>query len=153
MAIRAARPEEERHDHVLALVHNDPAADFASLPKEELKQVNDDVEAFNDLVKQAGKWGDGVPPNPAAWLTRAAQNGIPRRYHTSHVWAIRHARSGGLSAKLATNHPTRRRTRKVCRALSNAEQGSGLSIQSAFANVVCACGGASSSLKPCRHDG
>ena len=28
-----------------------------------------------------------------------------------------------------------------------------LSIQSAFANVVCACGGASSSLNPCRHDG
>jgi hypothetical protein len=37
-------------------VHNDPAEDVDSIPEEELKQIYDDVDAFNDVVKQAGKW-------------------------------------------------------------------------------------------------
>ena len=40
----------------LLSVHNDPAEDLDSIPEEELKQIYDDLEAFNDLVKRAGKW-------------------------------------------------------------------------------------------------
>src|SRR5688572_31829686 len=37
-------------------VLNDPAVDFASLREEELKQMGADVDAFNDIVREAGKW-------------------------------------------------------------------------------------------------
>ena len=37
-------------------VLNDPAVDFASLPEEELKQIGADVDAFSDIVREAGKW-------------------------------------------------------------------------------------------------
>ena len=37
-------------------VLNDPAVDFASLPEEELKQIGADIDAFNDTVREAGKW-------------------------------------------------------------------------------------------------
>ena len=40
----------------LLSVHNDPAEDLDSIPEEELEQIYDDVEAFNDSVKQAGRW-------------------------------------------------------------------------------------------------
>ena len=47
-------------------------------------------EALADaLVIALERWWwwprDGVPPNPAAWLTRVALNGIHRRYQASHV--------------------------------------------------------------------
>ena len=56
MAVKAARPEEGRHDHVLALRAQRPRRGPRLDPEEELKQIYDDVEAFNDLVKQAGRW-------------------------------------------------------------------------------------------------
>jgi RNA polymerase sigma-70 factor, ECF subfamily len=38
------------------------------------------------LVIALERWPrDGVPPNPVAWLTRVALNGIHRRYQASHV--------------------------------------------------------------------
>ena len=37
-------------------VLNDPAVDFASLVEEELKQMGADVDAFSDMVREAGKW-------------------------------------------------------------------------------------------------
>jgi len=37
--------------------------------------------------------------------------------------AVPPPRPSGLSAKLATNHPARRQTRKVFRGLNNTEQG------------------------------
>jgi hypothetical protein len=37
-------------------VHNDPETDFESLPEEELKQIDADIDAFNDTVRKAGKW-------------------------------------------------------------------------------------------------
>jgi hypothetical protein len=49
-------------------VLNDPAVDFESLPEEELKQIGADIDAFNDIVREAGKWvfAGGLEPIEAA---------------------------------------------------------------------------------------
>jgi hypothetical protein len=49
-------------------VHNDPAQDFDSFPEDVVQQMYADVEAFNDQVKQAGKWvfAGGLQPIESA---------------------------------------------------------------------------------------
>jgi hypothetical protein len=49
-------------------VHDDGTQEFASMPQEELQQVFADVDAFNDEVKQAGKWvfAGGLEPIESA---------------------------------------------------------------------------------------
>jgi hypothetical protein len=56
MALKAAHPEEEAMPKYMLSVLIDPAADFASLPKEEQEQSGADVDAVNDALAESGKW-------------------------------------------------------------------------------------------------
>ena len=51
-------------------VHHDGTEDFDSIPQEELQQMFADVDAFNDEVRQAGKWvfAGGLEPIEATTL-------------------------------------------------------------------------------------
>jgi hypothetical protein len=51
-------------------VHHDGTEDFDSIPQEELKQMFADVDAFNDEVREAGKWvfAGGLEPIAATTL-------------------------------------------------------------------------------------
>ena len=57
MAVEAVHPESRNAmPKYMLSVLNDPGVDFASLPEEELKQIGADIDAFNDIVREAGKW-------------------------------------------------------------------------------------------------
>src|SRR4029450_11288639 len=55
MAVEAAHPEEEAMPKYMLSVLIDPAADFASLPKEEQERAGADVDAANDALAESGK--------------------------------------------------------------------------------------------------
>jgi len=56
MAVGAARLRRNAMTQYMLSVHHDGTEDLASLPQEELQRIFADVDAFNDEVRQAGKW-------------------------------------------------------------------------------------------------
>ena len=59
----------------------DPAADFASLPKEEQEQSGADVDAFNDALAESGKW---VFAGGLGGIEAATSRGRARRVAGDH---------------------------------------------------------------------